>query len=214
MLFRSNDVYVDDAELVIIDASGVTLPAPAAASASQSAPAAPQPAPPVQPSTAGNAVNAASNTAAAPAAASAPNRPDGALVHNVKAGDTIFGLALQYDVPMDQILQLNGLTKDSFIHIGDELIIAAPPAVTPSPEAQAAALAPTSVPARTAAATLIAQAEPSGKTQLCVRAFQDLNADGLFGGTEALLKGAVFQVADASGKTIVSYATDGESEPH
>jgi LysM repeat protein len=199
---KHNDVYVDSAELVVIDGSGIAAPAP------QPAPPMPQAAPAVQP--AGNTVNAASDAASNVAANRPASAPAGTLVHTVKAGDTVFGLALQYDVSMEQILQLNGLTTDSLIHIGQELVIAAPPAVPPAPEANAAA-APT---ATSVPATLIAEAEPSGKTQLCVRAFQDLNADGLLGGDETLLQDTVFQVADVSGKTIVEYATDGESEPH
>jgi LysM repeat protein len=190
---KHNDVYVDDAELVIIDASGVVQPAPVSA----------QPAPvqsaPQQP---GSVVNAAPAPTALP-------RPDGAIVHIVKAGDTIFGLALQYGVQMDQILQLNGLTKDSLIRVGQELVIAAPPPVTPPPQNAAPAPTATSLPA-----TAIAKAEPSGKTQLCVRAFNDLNADGTMSRSEELMKDTLFQVTDRSGKTIVAYTSDGMSEPH
>ena len=108
---------------------------------------------------------------AAPAPTALP-RPDGAQVHVVKAGDTIFGLSLQYQVPMDQILQLNGLTKDSLIHIGQELVISAARATTPTPAPPAAGAQPrpprataTSIPA-----TAIAMKEPSGKTQsVCAR---------------------------------------------
>jgi len=188
---KHNDVYVDDAELVIIDASGVVQPAPAAAGVPQSAP----------PSSVVNA---------APAPTALP-RPNGGVVHVVKAGDTIFGLALQYGVAMDEILQLNGLTKDSLIRVGQELVISAPPAVTPTPAPANTASAPT---ATALPATAVAMAEPSGKTQLCVRAFHDQNADGVMSRSEELLKDTLFQVSDRSGQTIVSYTSDGLSEPH
>jgi LysM repeat protein len=185
---KHNDVYVDDAELVIIDASGVV----------QQAPAPQQPAP-----------QSSSVVNAAPAPTALP-RLDGAVVHVVKAGDTVFGLALQYDVPMDQILQLNGLTKDSLIHIGQDLVISAPPA---KPTAAPANTAPqptaTSLPA-----TAVAMVEPSGKTQLCVSAFDDQNADGVMGSREKLSKDTLFEVSDRSGQLIVSYTSDGMSEPH
>jgi LysM repeat protein len=189
---KHNDVYVDDAELVIIDASGVVQPAPV------QAPPAPASSAPQQPA---SVVNAAPGPTALP-------RPDGAIVHVVKAGDTVFGLALQYGVAMDQILQLNGLTKDSLIRVGQELIISAPP-VTATPASEEAAPAPTSLPA-----TAVARVEPSGKTQLCVRAFNDQNADGVMGRSEELMKDTLFQVTDRSGKTIVTYTSDGMSEPH
>jgi LysM repeat protein len=188
---KHNDVYVDDAELVVIDAPGVVQPAPASV---------PQPA-------AANPASAAVVNAA-PAPTALP-RPDGAIVHVVKAGDTVFGLALQYGVQMDQILQLNGLTKDSFIRVGQELIIAAPPPVTATPAEEKAAPAATALPA-----TAVAKVEPSGKTQLCVRAFDDLNGDGVMNRDEALAKDTLFQVTDRAGKPIVSYASDGMSEPH
>jgi LysM repeat protein len=195
---KHNDVYVDDAELVIIDASGVVQPAPV-----QAQPASANPAP----------ANPASQSSAVVNAAPAPTalpRPDGAVVHVVKAGDTIFGLALQYSVPMDQILQLNGLTKDSYIHVDQELVISAPP-VTPAPAPADSPPAPTATPLP---ATAVAMAEPSGKTQLCVRAFDDQNADGVMGSREDLEKDTLFQITDRSGQTVASYTSDGMSEPH
>ncbi len=195
---KHNDVYVDDAELVVIDASG----APVAV-----APA-PQPAP-AQPS---SSASTTSQPAAAVAEGAAP-RPDGALVHVVVAGDTVFGLALQYNVPMDQILQLNGLTKDSLIHVGQELIIAAAP---PTPAAEATAPAAPAVVAAAPSATSeqTALAEKPSKSMLCVRAFNDADGDGVFVAGDALVPGTAFHVADQTGKTIVSYTTDGNSEPH
>ncbi len=192
---KHNDVYVDDAELVIIDASGVAQPAPAQA----------QPAP-----VDSNSAQPSSVVNAAPAPTALP-RPDGAIVHIVKAGDTVFGLALQYGVSMDQILQLNGLTKDSFIHVGQELVISGPPPGAATPAADNAAPAPTATPLP---ATAVAIAEPSGKTQLCVRAFYDQNGNGVMTGDEQLVKDTLFQVSDQSGKTIASYTSDGLSEPH
>jgi LysM repeat protein len=191
---KHNDMYVDDAELVIIDASGVVQAAPA-----QPAPAS------AAPQSSASVVNAAPAPTALP-------RPDGAVVHVVVAGDTIFGLALQYKVPMDQILQLNGLTKDSYIHIGQELVISAPPATSaPAPSDTAPASVPT---ATSIPATAVAVAEPSGKTQLCVRAFDDQNGDGVMSRGDPLVKDTLFQVTDKSGKPIVSYTSDGMSEPH
>jgi hypothetical protein len=126
-------------------------------------------------------------------------------------------LSLQYQVPMDLILQLNGLTKDSLIHIGQELVISAAAPATPTPVAaesvgsQPSASVPT---ATSIPATAIAMKEPSGKTQLCVRAFNDVNADSVMNGTEDLSKDTLFTISDNSGKTVVSYSSDGQSEPH
>jgi LysM repeat protein len=191
---KHNDVYVDDAELVVIDGAGMAAPVPVP----------PQPGNPA-PQTSSSVVNAVPAPTALP-------RPDGAIVHVVKAGDTIFGLALQYDVPMDQILQLNGLTKDSFIRLGQELVIAAPLSATATPVTESTALAPTLTP--TPAQIAQAMKEVTGKTQLCVSAFDDVNGDGLLTKSEKLLRDTIFTISDDSGASLASYTSDGASEPH
>jgi LysM repeat protein len=55
--------------------------------------------------------------------ATATPRPANLIVHLVQPGDTIMGLALQYNVPVDQIYQLNGIDTNSLLSIGQELII-------------------------------------------------------------------------------------------
>ena len=42
--------------------------------------------------------------------------------------------------------------------------------------------------------------EPSGKTQLCVRAFNDHNADGVMNSSEDLPKDTLFQISDRVGQ--------------
>jgi len=194
---KHNDVYVDDAELVVVDGATAFSPPPAAPN---SAPApAPQP---------------ASNVPAAPAPTALP-RPDGALVHIVQSGDTVFGLALQYDVPMDDILRLNGLTKESFLLIGQELVIAAgKPGVAQPTAAPVETAAPAAQPPAAAVTPTPAQIAAVSKTQLCVTAFADKDGDGVRTGDEGLADGAIFYVADAEGQLVVSYLTDGQSEPH
>ena len=184
---KHNDVYVDDAELVAIDGGSAS---PAVAETTSGAPSA--------------------VVAAAPAPTALP-RPDGAIVHNIQAGDTLYGLALQYNVPVDQLLKLNGLTMSSLLRIGDELVIAAAPTVVPT-AAATSTTEPTS--AATDQTPTPVQIAAASKTQLCVRAFNDLNGNGLFSNGEALIGGAVFVVADDQGKQVATYASDGVSDPH
>ena len=184
---KHNDMYVDDAELVAISL-GDQAPVPAD---QPPAPAAASGAPPAV-------------IAAAPPPTALP-RPDGAIVHIVQPGDTLFGLALQYDVPMDQILQLNGLTSDSLLQINQELVIAAP-SVTPTPTPGPTEPAATPTPVAIAAAP--------AKTQLCVRAFNDLNANAIYTSSESLVSGGSFTVLDRQGNQIAQYSSDGVSEPH
>ncbi|MBU2609610.1 MAG: LysM peptidoglycan-binding domain-containing protein, partial [Chloroflexi bacterium] len=43
-----------------------------------------------------------------------PN-PDGSIIHIVQKGDTIYGIAFAYGIPVEELLRLNGLTLDSVI---------------------------------------------------------------------------------------------------
>jgi len=45
------------------------------------------------------------------------------IVHVVKAGDTLSGLALQYDVPAEDIIAANQIQNPNFLPLGAELII-------------------------------------------------------------------------------------------
>jgi LysM repeat protein len=55
-----------------------------------------------------------------------PGRPDvdaTPLIHTVRAGDTVTGLALQYDVPAEDIIAANQLQNPNFLELGMKLII-------------------------------------------------------------------------------------------
>ena len=49
-------------------------------------------------------------------------------VYTVQAGDTLFGISLEVDIPMDKLVEMNDSLKDenTIIHIGQELIITVP----------------------------------------------------------------------------------------
>lgn len=75
-----------------------------------------------------------------------PNNPvqmaepgeDGSIVHIVQAGQTLWTIAAVYDVPLDQLLELNEITKDTLLQPGQEIIIQPPrdsePTATPTIE--------------------------------------------------------------------------------
>ncbi len=142
----------------------------------------------------------------APLPTSTP-RPDGAIVHIVQPGDTLFGIALKYGVDMEQIRRLNAgsIGPDNLIVVGQELVIAAPPAQPTAVPTEALVVEATATPAAVSAAG------PS----ICVLAFHDRNGDTFRNdpATEELLPGVEFAVADASG-VIARYTTDGVSEPY
>lgn len=63
--------------------------------------------------------------------------PDGSVVHVVQYGQTLWAIADAYDVPLADILALNGLTEDSSIYPDEELLIVQGTGETPEPSATA-----------------------------------------------------------------------------
>jgi LysM repeat protein len=162
---QHNDVYLDDAELALVGGIGPGDPLT------------------VNPPPALQAVGAVTTTAA-----------DGRQVtHVIRPGDTLFALALQYGVPVDQIMALNGLTAESQVQIGRELIIAL---AAPRPQPQPAA----------APAPIVSVGGPSGSGRgtVCVQAFGDNDADGRWLVAEApvALSGVHLIVTDAQGDVV------------
>ncbi len=138
-------------------------------------------------------------------------RPDGATVHIVEPGDTVFGIALMYGVDPDQIRELNAGTigPNDLLQI-DQVLVISLPSETPTPTPLPAP--PTSVP------TLMPDNPVpevgGGGASVCVLAYHDRNGDTFRDeGTEELLPNAEVTVADASG-VIDRYTSDGVHEPH
>ncbi len=77
-----------------------------------------------------------------------PPTPTPPLTHVVQAGQTLWDIALTYNLDLDGLLALNeGLTADTIIKPGDELRVrpqppTPPPAETPPPPTATAAIAP------------------------------------------------------------------------
>lgn len=180
------DAWWDDAALTVV---GAATPAPGATSAPQQATSAPPPAP-------------------LPSVISTPN-PDGSIVHTIQSGDTLFALSIAYDVPLDQILTLNNITKDALLSIGQKIILRGPtgPALpTAAPTSTTPEAPPTAAP--TATPEVIT-------AKLCVQAFDDTNADGLLTTGEQSVAGVQFTVANSqSGEQVSTYTADGSAAPH
>lgn len=188
---KHNDFYWDEASLVV---TGVGAAAPAAPS--------------------GNSGSNSGSTSPSSFVAGPTPTPNaaGLILITVQPGDTMWAIAARAGIALDEFLALNpGLTKDSFIQVGEQYIIgqAAPatatpePTTTPLPEATAA---PTESPGIEIAAL------PTGGT-LCLQAFVDTNQNGIKDGSEAGQAGVVFTLT--LGEQVVShYLTDGFSEPY
>ena len=56
--------------------------------------------------------------------------PDGTVKHIVGGGQTLWAIADAYQIPIEDLLELNELEPDAIVNIGDELIIS--PSYTPT----------------------------------------------------------------------------------
>ena len=205
------DAWWDQAELVILGAQPTAQPTTAA-----------QPQPQAQ-----------ATTPPQPVA-----QPDagGGVVHTVAAGDTLFGLSFQYDVPLDSIYALNGLNAQSILSIGQKIIIKAgtgtttpaQPTAAPQPTATTAPAQPVTTttlqapteatpqtpPAEQPTVAPTAVAAAADKGTLCLFAYEDANADALRDPGEGAVAGAVFTVVDGQGARVVEYVSTDGQEAH
>jgi LysM repeat protein len=123
-----NDVYVDDGSLIALNEVPVAAtPVPTEEVATPQPTNTPDPSQPT-PTPADTATPAPTPTA----------RPDGATIHVVKEGDSLLAIALQYNVTMDKLQELNALANVNFLSIGQELVVATLGSTAPAPEAGAA----------------------------------------------------------------------------
>ncbi|MEA3338560.1 MAG: LysM peptidoglycan-binding domain-containing protein, partial [Chloroflexota bacterium] len=135
-------------------------------------------------------------------------RPDGAIVHIVESGDTLFGIALMYGVEVAQLRQLNAgsLGPNDLISVGQAIVISIPSeAPTPSP---------LPAPPTTEPTPGSPEEEATTGASICVLAYHDRNGDTFRDeATEELLPNAEFAIANASG-IVDRYTSNGVNEPH
>jgi LysM repeat protein len=94
---------------------------------------------------------ATSQPTIAPVNTSTPN-PDGAVIHVVQPGQTLWSIATSYNVSLAELYRLNGLTDKSVILPGQKILVV-PPAGTATPTATEPPPTPTSTSTRTSTPT-------------------------------------------------------------
>jgi LysM repeat protein len=92
---------------------------------------------------------APTKVAALPVVVASP-KPDGSIVHIVEPGQALYTIAVIYEVPLDELLVINGLNMSSVIYPGDEIIIKPGPTST---NTQPSSPTHTRRPGKTASAT-------------------------------------------------------------
>ena len=165
-------------------------------------------------------------------------RADGAVVHIVQEGETLWVIAITYAPALEMtaeealpyIVELNN--NPTFLNPGDEVLLRTATSTATTPEGTAAATGEATpgegTPAATAeAGTPAAEAgAPAAETTpaveataavtlagtICVGAFNDANADGQRNEGEGLVADAAIQLA-REGAVVSTYITDGASEP-
>ena len=91
----------------------------------------------------------------------APPAADGSIQHVVQAGQFLENIALAYDIPLDDLLALNGLSTQTVIFPGDKLLIKAGSAAPP--DAIRIEIIPDE-PVQTTEPTLVATAQEKSST--------------------------------------------------
>ena len=149
----NNDVYLDDASLVIVGAfaSSASEMATRVAAithtlAAQNQLGTPLPATPARTWTA-SATPAGAVSTLTPMLTSTPF-PPGAVIYTIRMGDTLFDIALRHDVQVTDLLRLNAITTSTELYLGEPLVVQMV-TLTPTPTAQPVEPTETPVPTST-----------------------------------------------------------------
>lgn len=225
---KHNDIYWDDAELVVI--GGGEAPPPTS-----------PPAPPAPPA-GGNAgggtgqTGGTGETGGGPVAQVPPaNQPsptpnaEGLILDQVQPGDSFWSIAARNGLTLDEIYELNGANEGTVIKVGDMLIVGRvdPPAPEEPEEVEEEVTAAGEELADEEDATeeedAAEEAEPTPEPTpeptvaaggtICLSAFDDPNQNGLHDAGEALKASVAFTIS-TNESVVTNYVTDGFSEPY
>jgi LysM repeat protein len=157
------------------------------------------------------AVTDAAQVAAAVAPAAEAPVASPAITYVIKSGDTLLGISLDQNVPLDDLLANNPGVRAETLQIGQELIIkpaSAAPTATPGPVEAQPALDPNAPITGTQAIT----ATPTVGSA-CVQAFFDDDGDGKRDDNEDLVPNILFSLV-SNGAQVGAYTTTGVDEPY
>ena len=116
--------------------------------------------------------------------------PDGRIIYTVQTGDSVWSIAANFNIPLDELRTLNGLADDAVIAPGDEIFLGLGGPATAIPAAQAT---PTPMPAGPTPTVEI------GFGILCVILYDDINGDAIRQEEEVSIPGGAISIGNATG---------------
>ncbi len=131
---------------------------------------------------------------------------EGVIYAEVQVDDSLWAIANRSRIGLDELLALNNMTEDSIIRVGDLLIIGfvtRPATETPLPTSTPTLSPPTP--------TFTPQ--PLPETAVCLRAYVDVNQNGVHDSDEKLRPAVAFTIFTENA-VAANYVTTGVSEPY
>ncbi len=202
--FKHTDMYWDDASLIVVGAGS---------------------APPVsQPSTGDNSGSTTTTTAPyIPLPTSTPNA-EGVIFTEVQPGDSLWAISARAGLALDELVDINEITRDHIIKSGDLLITGYgdPPGAEEAIDGEETDAGseeqasdpeplPTPPPIPTETGPTVADQEVTGGT-ICLSAFDDVDQDTVHDENELLRAAVAITISDGE-QVFSNYITDGQSEP-
>ena len=218
--YRNNGFFLDGLGLYALSTTGLANPGPAGSTGST-----------------GSGAPVVAGPTLTPFPTATP-RADGAVIHIVQSGDSMWTIAIQYastlGIPPEEALPLikDRNNNPAFINVGQELVIIPPGEVVPvATEEPAAEGEATAVPDQEATAApesaettevAAAPAETGGSSDapvasasnsICVAVFNDADSNGAQDVSNESLQANAAITLFRAGSTLSTYVTDGISEP-
>ncbi len=214
---KHNDIYWDDASLVITGQGSAPPPPTATTGATDTTDDGGDTGDTGDSGTTGNGT-APTAVAQAPGVGptSTPNA-EGVIYAEVQPGDSFWAIAARHGLTIDEIYELNGAGEGDFVQPGELLIVGhADPPATATPEVieEAAVAEAEEAEAQSSPEPPTPTPTPEPETgEVCLVAYDDDNQNGQRDAGESLKSSVAFSIYDGE-QVLVNYVTDGNNEPY